>query len=217
MRARYDHAVRQADVKRRTKWFFDRLARRYERSGPISSLLGHVQRRAIDALRLVPSDRFLDVGCGPGRAVRDSADLVERAVGVDLSDSMIREARALAGNDSTVEFYQADAENLPFENGEFTAVLCSTSFHHYPDPAKAIAECARVLEPGGRFVIADGSADRFMVRALNPLFRLFEPGYVGFYRESDLTGFGAKVGLSLTRSEKLIAGVYAIALMTKKG
>lgn len=71
---------------------------------------------------------------------------------------MLAEARKRAAGLSGVEFVEGDSENLPFGDGEFTAVLCTTSLHHYPRPEKAAREMARVLAPGGRVVIGDGTA-----------------------------------------------------------
>ena len=92
--------------------------------------------------------RVLDVGCGPG-------DLTERFVkevgaevkAIDLSTRMVELARA-RGIDAQV----ADAEQLPFADGEFDCVFAGWVLYHVPNLGQAIAECARVLRPGGRLV-----------------------------------------------------------------
>src|SRR5438067_2349113 len=116
---------------------FDRWAQRYEED-PVSRWLAGLQQQALHALQLTGTDRLLDVGCGTGAAVRRSAEVVQRAVGVDLSEAMIERARTLAGHVPNLSFDVADAGRLPFADGEFTAVLCTTSFHHYPDPEAAV-------------------------------------------------------------------------------
>lgn len=103
---------------------------------------------------------MLDLGCGTGAAAREAAAAVEHAVGADIAPEMIRRAAELASGLSNVEFVVADSEALPFPDAAFSAVLCTASFHHYPNPRKALAEMARVLDQHGRIVIADGVADR---------------------------------------------------------
>ena len=196
-------------VKRRSRAHFDRWARRYERD-PVSRFIAGAQARALQALRLTSSDRFLDVGCGTGAAVRRAAGRVERAAGVDLSEAMVARARELAGGGAGAEFVVGDSERLPFADGEFTALLCTTSFHHYPHPDAAVAEMARVLEPGGRVAIADGAADSIAARILDALLRRFQPSHVGFHPAAEVERFLARAGFEGIASRSLWGGGYAI-------
>ena len=164
---------------------FDRWAGTYERDRR-SRFNARPQRAALAALGLRPGDRFLDVGCGTGAAVRAAAAVVERAVGVDLSPEMVNRARELAGDLPPAEFVVGDSEALPFPDGAFTALLCTSSFHHYPEPWRALAEMARVLAVGGRFVLADGTSDRFVARIADGLLRRFDRGHVRLYRSDEL-------------------------------
>lgn len=141
--------------------------------------------------------------------------MVTRAVGVDLSPAMVDQARLLARNLPRAELYRADAEHLPFADGEFTAVLCSTSFHHYPDPRRAVAEMARVLASGGRVVLADICADRWEVRVADPLIRLFEPGHVRMHRSEELIGLGRDAGLSGGRAQRFRRGPHVSSRMDR--
>src|SRR5689334_8447548 len=95
-------------------------------------------RRALDALELTSADRFLDLGCGSGVAVRSAAAVASRAVGVDISTRMLARARGLAEGVPNVTFTEANVSSLPFEDGAFTAVLSTAAFHHYRDPAAAL-------------------------------------------------------------------------------
>src|SRR5579872_1897049 len=74
---------------------FDHWAHRYE-DDRRSKANARVQAAALSALALEVDDRFLDVGCGTGAAVRAASETVERAVGLDLAPAMIERARQLA-------------------------------------------------------------------------------------------------------------------------
>ncbi len=195
------------------RWF-DRWASRYE-TGPISGWLAQIQDSALAALELRPDDRLLDVGCGTGAAVRRAADIVREAVGVDVSLGMLAQAESLAGGLSNVGFVEADSARLPFEDEHFTAILCTTSFHHYSDPASAVREMARVLSRGGRVVIADGNADRLAVRAIDLVIRIFEPSHVRVYRLGELAAFLHGAGFGKAQVRKLYDGAYVLVKAAK--
>ncbi len=108
---------------------------------------------------------------------------------------MVERARYLSADIDNVRFVEGEAGALPFDDGSVTAVLCTSSFHHYPDPAAAAREMGRVLTPGGRLVIADPCADRPIVRVADRVLRLVEPGHVGIYRSEQLVGFLTAAGL----------------------
>ena len=99
---------------------------------------------------LAGARRVLDVGTGEGQlarlAVRDGARL---AVGVDPTIAQLVVARERAGGTCYV---RANADALPFPDGAFDAVVVCLVFEHIAAHEPAIAEIARVLEPGGRFL-----------------------------------------------------------------
>ena len=99
----------------------------------------------------------IDLACGPGTYTRPLARRVRQAIGVDLTPAMVEKARAEAARDAipNIEFVCADIYALPFADGCAGIVSCGYAFHHMTDPALALAEMARVLEPGGRVAITD--------------------------------------------------------------
>jgi SAM-dependent methyltransferase len=97
--------------------------------------------------------RVLDVGCGEGQMARRIAAPGTEVVGLDPAPSQIREARA-RGNGP--HYVRARAEALPCRNGAFDAVLLCLALEHVDAFEVAIGEIARVLEPGGRFVLLLG-------------------------------------------------------------
>lgn len=190
------------------RWF-DRRAGSYE-SGVTSRWRDPVQRESLEALQLGAEDRLLDVGCGTGAASRSAASVTASVVGIDLSPEMIRQARELASGLANVHFEIADSEHLPFDDGAFTAVVCSNSFHHYPDPGRAVREMTRVLAPGGRLVLGDACSDRTAARIADVFLRRFEPGHVRLYRSDELGAFVQGAGLSRVELRRLSGGGFAI-------
>ena len=167
---------------------FDRWSQTYERDAA-AGWLKEVQTSALAALALSQNDVVLDLGCGTGAAVREAASQVRQAVGFDLSPGMIAEARdrARAEHLENVEFTEGDVSGaLPFEDGAFTAIVCTTAFHHFPRPRETIAEMARVLRPGGRLVIADANRRHPAVFVLDLLLRALQPSHVAFRSPTQL-------------------------------
>jgi ubiquinone/menaquinone biosynthesis C-methylase UbiE len=187
---------------------FDRWAATYE-TDRRSRFNAKPQQAALAQLGLRSTDRFLDVGCGTGAAVRAAAGIVERAVGVDLSPEMIARAKQLSA-DVEAEFVVGDSERLPFADASFTALLCTSSFHHYPDPRRAVGEMARVLGPNGRLVIADGIGDRFVARVADRVLRLVDRGHVRLYKSGELVELLERAGFGGLVVRTLWDGGFAI-------
>ena len=99
----------------------------------------------------------IDLACGPGTYTRPLAARVRHAIGADLTPAMVEKARAEAARDgiANIEFVCADIYSLPFADGAAGIVSCGYAFHHMTDPARALGEMARVLQPGGRLAITD--------------------------------------------------------------
>jgi len=190
------------------RWF-DRRAEGYE-GGATSRWRDPVQQASLAALDLTGDDLLLDVGCGTGAASRAASAEVDLVVGVDLAPEMIRRATELATGVENVRFLVADSEQLPFDDGAFTAVLCSNSFHHYPDPLRAVREMGRVLASGGRLVIGDACADLRTARIADVVLRWIEPGHVRLYSSSELGSFLQRAGVSRVMLRKLSGGGFAI-------
>ena len=95
-----------------------------------------------------PGRRTLDLGCGEGRVGAELARRGHRVTGIDSSAAMVELAR------ERHEAQVGDAAALPFEDGAFDLVVAYMSVMNFDNPEGAIAEVARVLEPGGRFCTA---------------------------------------------------------------
>jgi SAM-dependent methyltransferase len=106
---------------------------------------------AFERLLPAPGRLTLDLGCGEGRVGRLLQPAGHRLVGIDSSPTLAALARDAGGYDRVLD---ADAGAIPLDNGSVDLVVAFMSPHDMDDPARAIAECARVLEPGGRLCIA---------------------------------------------------------------
>ena len=96
--------------------------------------------------------KVLDIPCGGGVAFRGLRPQQKLDyVAADLSPVMLRRARSEADRRGLdwIGFTEADVESLPFEDRSFDLVVTYTGLHCFPDPPAAIAEMARVLQPGG--------------------------------------------------------------------
>jgi SAM-dependent methyltransferase len=160
-----------------------------------------------------PGRLTLDIGCGEGRVTRDLTSLGHRVIGVDPSPTMLASARD-ANPDG--EYVEADAANLPFEDGVADLALAFMSLMDMGDMHGATAEIARVLEPGGVLIASvvhplnsatlprEEGDDRFRIRAyraphpysdsidregLQMTFRSFHYSLEGYWRAIRDAGF----------------------------
>jgi ubiquinone/menaquinone biosynthesis C-methylase UbiE len=102
--------------------------------------------------RLHSGDRVVDVGCGPGTAVRRAARLGASVIGVDPAPVMLRVARILTTSSETVRYDTGTAEALPLPDGSVSVLWTIASVHHWADLDAALGEARRVLSPAGRLV-----------------------------------------------------------------
>ena len=118
-----------------------------------------VKRFAQSHLRLKPGERVLDVGCGCGDDIRRMAmSIIPNgcAAGIDVSQSMIEEARRRSATFvAPVQFVVAAAEDLPWASAYFDACLADRVFQHLRNPARALNEMLRVTKSGGHVVVTD--------------------------------------------------------------
>lgn len=110
--------------------------------------------RVVDAARLAPGDRVLDVACGTGAVAQEAIGRIGpggSVVGLDQSEDMLAVARRKM---PSLDWRQGRAEALPFEDNAFEAVLCQFGLMFFDDRVGALREMRRVLRPGGRIVAA---------------------------------------------------------------
>ena len=118
---------------------------------------GAVSRLVADLAGVGPQDRVLDVGCGPGGAAREAARRGAAVTGVDPAPLMLALGRRLSCGQSGrgIAFVEGTAEALPVADRSVTVAWAISSAHHWADVAAGLRELHRVLEPGGRLIIAE--------------------------------------------------------------
>jgi ubiquinone/menaquinone biosynthesis C-methylase UbiE len=138
---------------------FDEWAKNYDAS-PLQFLLFAPTHVAVIEAALDVGARpkdILDLGCGTGRLLQRAADTWPTAtfIGVDAASVMVDQARRAREGDDRFLFEVGDAAAIPFEDACVDLVFSTISFHHWADQRGGVREAARVLRPGGLFVLAD--------------------------------------------------------------
>jgi SAM-dependent methyltransferase len=106
-------------------------------------------QRGLEACGFSPGARLLDLGCGPGASLGLLRELGYRTMGLDASPARLREAHTFA------PCVRARLERIPLASGSLDGILCECVLSLTRNPAAALAECARVLRPGGKLLLSD--------------------------------------------------------------
>ncbi len=143
------------DVKAAVQQQFGNVAANYATS--IVHASGEDLNRMVQVTELLGTERVLDAGCGAGHTALAFAPYVAQVVAYDLTPSMLEQVEQLAAHRSIANLatYQGDVETLPFDAASFDLVVSRYSAHHWPHPARALAEFRRVLKPNGQFILSD--------------------------------------------------------------
>ena len=96
-----------------------------------------------------------DLGCGTGQVSASIAPFVARVIAVDASAAMLQAAKKRLQGFDNIDLRRGDLEALPIDDARLDAATLMLVLHYVPEPARALAEVARVLKPGGRAVIVD--------------------------------------------------------------
>ena len=106
---------------------------------------------------LLPPVRVADLGCGDGYLTIEASRWASRVIAVDRSKAVLERARALARRRGVTNaiWKRGELERLPIADASVDLALLSQALHHAEDPARALAEAARILVPGGRVLILD--------------------------------------------------------------
>jgi ubiquinone/menaquinone biosynthesis C-methylase UbiE len=162
--------IKQRALGRLLQWWAPRggLAQFHHPTGAVGHVAGWIMGRrssnvarnrwAAMLLNIQPTDRVIELGCGPGVAVDALAALANQGlvVGVDHSQVMIRQAyrrNRAAVRAGRVRLIHTPVESLSIGDGPFNAALAVNTVGMWPDPSARLRELARLLRPGGRIAL----------------------------------------------------------------
>ena len=143
-------------------------------------------------------------------------DPTKHYTGLDITPKMIEAGKAK--NLEGVNWVVGDCENLPFDENSFDVVICSNSFHHYPNPQAFFNSAKKVLKPGGRLILQDYTASKPMLWLMNhtemPLANLVGHGDVKAYSLDEIRVLCKKAELKVEKLEK--AKKFRLHLVARK-
>jgi SAM-dependent methyltransferase len=145
--------------------------------------------------------RVLDIATGGGHTALAFARFTPSVVALDVTVPMVQAARDFvsAAGAPGVRFLGGDVEALPFRDRSFGTVTCRTAAHHFPALLPALREVARVLRPGGSFLVEDimGHDDEEAAGFMVEVERRRDPSHVRSFRQIEWTAFLRAAGLTV--------------------
>ena len=219
-----------------TRRLFDGIAKDYDAPAQWFSLFQylHWRRFLVSRLTLDPQSQVLDVATGPGGvAIAMNRGTGCQVVGMDISDQMLSRAQRTldaSGLADSVTLVKARAEDLPFANGTFDAVVFTFLLRYVAEPQATVRELSRVLKPGGQmasleFYVPGGPilhplwllhtrlvlplGTRFLSSGWSEVGSFLGPSISNFfsrYKLDDLDNWWTRAGITDVRTKKLSTG-----------
>jgi ubiquinone/menaquinone biosynthesis C-methylase UbiE len=127
----------------------------------VANIVYNASEDLAEALELIPDERVLDVACGSGNGAISAARRTwGNTVGADYVPALLERGRERAAAERLeVEFVEADAQDLPFEDASFDVAMSIFGAMFAPDQSKAASELLRTVKPGGRIGMANWTPD----------------------------------------------------------
>ena len=201
---------------------FTRVVDRYESNH--AGVYNICKKDYPDILAEIEKEPFidlLDAGCGTAPMISLLTVRFPEAhfTGIDITPKMIEVAKAKRLPNTT--FVCGDCEHLPFDADSFDVVICSQSFHHYPNPLNFLKSVKRCLRPGGRLILRDmtipGRVLHWFVNTIElPFLNLLGYGDVHCYNCKELQALCDETGLVLEYFERR-RGLKLHAVIRKHG
>lgn len=168
------------EVQRAAQEQFSRQSHRYGKGHVLEDVADVAA--ALQVMSLPIPSRVLDVATGAGHTGLHLASLGHQVTATDITMPMLERVReAAARRGLSVETRQHPAERFPFKDGSFDLVSCRVAAHHFSSPPEFVSETARVLRPGGWFLLIDGSIEDDQPEAeewMHQIEKLRDPSHV---------------------------------------
>ena len=185
--------ARLEEVRRVRKENFDEHGADGERGQIIPGRSWAAWARALG--HLLPPLVVADLGCGDGYLTIEASRFAKKVIAVDRSEAALARARAMAkrltrrsagdtgtparrslGEGGNIEWKRGELEKLPLKDATVDVALLSQALHHAASPAKALAEAARILKPGGRVLLLElrGHQEQWVRERLGDMWLGFE-------------------------------------------
>jgi ubiquinone/menaquinone biosynthesis C-methylase UbiE len=210
--------MQDSTIKNLVQAQFGAVAERYvtsaihARGGDLTRMIELAQPRG--------DERLLDIATGGGHTALAFAPYVREVLATDLTPRMLEVAEAFVREQgaANVTFQLADAEALPFPEADFDLVTTRIAPHHFPNPQQYVREVARVLRPGGLFVLDDNMApaDQDLDLFQNRFEQWRDPGHVRNNTIAEWSNWMQDAGLLVEHVEPLQIKRYEFAGWTEQ-
>lgn len=188
------------DYKLNSKKTFDIQAEKYDKT-----FYGQHARKNYkyisNELNYLKEGNILDIGCGTGELLYMINKKGLNLYGIDLSDKMIEKAKKKLQNHANLTI--GDSENLPYKDNKFDIIICNDSFHHYPNPMKALKEMNIVLKKGGKIIIGDCYQPIIFRQIMNMFIKFSKEGDVKIYSKKEFTKMLKKFNFKNIKYKKI--------------
>jgi ubiquinone/menaquinone biosynthesis C-methylase UbiE len=207
-----------SSIKKLVQSQFGAVAERYVTS--VTHAHGDDLARMIELAQPRGDERLLDIATGGGHTALAFAPLVRAVVATDLTPRMLEVAEAFIREQgaANVTFQVADAEALPFPDADFEIVTTRIAPHHFPNPRQYVREVARVLRPGGVFVLDDNMApdDQELDAFMNRFEQWRDPSHVRSNTIAEWSAWMQDAGLQIAHVDPLQSKLYKFAVWAEQ-
>lgn len=195
----------------RIRDLYDQRARTYDKTVGCSEkiMLGNLRREFAAELH----GQTLEIAIGSGLNLPGYPTAVTRAVGVDLSHGMLREARLRGRSGGDLLLAQMDAQHLAFPDQSFDTVAVSLALCTIPDPLLTLGEIARVCRPGGRIVLLEHVRSPLLpVAVVQRLLSPLQERFIGCHLDRETIALVQRLGFRIVSERRHLIGVFRLVV-----
>lgn len=182
----------------KTAQSYSQSAAKYEERW--ANYLDHTHQRFLAEIEIQANDHMLDLSCGTGllaKYIIERGGYFQQLVLNDVAAEMRAYARQRFEERADVSFTSFSAEVIEQPNNYFDKIFSLSAFHNYPQQKQVLAECHRVLKPGGRFFILDWNRSGFF-RLKNWLIKMLVPERIDTISAREITTMLQEEGFELS-------------------